>query len=342
MGTVLAPLISILTPAYNGDRFIAACVDSAVSQKYQDWEQIIIDDGSTDRTGEIIGAYSDPRIRYYHQENAGIEALAGTYNRALSLCQGDLIAILEGDDIWPAGKLERLVSAFDDPSVVLAYGEMREIDADGKQAKRINRTARMRKRLPRSVLFNDPPPAAAAHMLTYYGHSLIPASTAVIRRSALEAIGGFQYVPGQRYVDFPTFIRLSTQGRFFYCSEVMGYRRIHPESATARFMPEMLETAQKFRRQLMTESGFKLTESDRKTIEKSWRLVECAKEFSLGRLCLLAGRWEESRSHFSRAMGFSDLRVLSGAAVGWLLSWLHCDLEDIFRLAGRASLKTDS
>jgi len=52
-------------------------------------------------------------------------------------------------------------------------------------------------------------------MLTVHGHSLIPASTVVIRRSALEAIGGFQYVPNQCFVDFPTFVELSFRGKFF-------------------------------------------------------------------------------------------------------------------------------
>ncbi|HYT23450.1 MAG TPA: glycosyltransferase [Candidatus Polarisedimenticolia bacterium] len=336
------PTVSVITPAYNHEKFIKPCIESLLAQTCVAWEQVIIDDGSTDRTAEIVQSYSDPRINYYHQENAGIEALAHTYNYALGLCRGELIAILEGDDLWPQDKMSKLVSAFKDDSVVLAYGEMQEIDVDGHLARRVSRTARIRMSLPLRVLFNDPPPAAAPYMLTYYGHSLIPASTVVIRRSALEAIGGFQYVPGQRYVDFPTFVRLSTQGKFYYTPEVVGYRRMHVSSATARFMPEMLEVAQKFRKELMADAGFGLTEADRKAIEKSWLPVERAKEFSLGRLRMLEGRWKVSRSHFLRALGLSDPRVTIGAAVGWLLSWLHRDLEGVFRLAGRVSLKTGS
>jgi glycosyltransferase involved in cell wall biosynthesis len=334
--------VSAITPTYNHEKFIRPCIESLLAQTWSDWEQIALDDGSTDGTAKIVRSYSDSRIHHIYQENAGIEALAHTYNRALRLCRGELIAILEGDDMWPPEKLTRMVSAFDDPSVVLAYGEMSEVNVDGKHAKRISRTARIRKSLPRRVLFNDPPPTAVPHMLTYYGHSMIPASTVLIRRSALEVIGGFQHVPGQRYVDFPTFIRLSTQGKFHYTAEVMGYRRMHPQSATARFMPEMLETAQKFRRELMADSCFGLTEVDRRAIEKSWGFVECAKEFSLGRLRMLEGRWEEARSHFSRSVGLSDFRVSMGAAAGWLFSWLHRDLEGFFRLAGRASMRTDS
>jgi glycosyltransferase involved in cell wall biosynthesis len=342
MNQAFKPFFTIISPTYNHQDYIAQCIDSVLRQTYLHWEQIIIDDGSTDGTGSVVRRRTDPRVRYYQQANAGIDALAQTYNRALSLARGELVAILEGDDLWPPDKLSRVVSAFEDDSVVLAYGEMQEIDMHGKPAERMNRTSRMRRRLPRRILFNDPPPSAAPHMLTFYGHSMIPASTVVIRRSALEAIGGFQHVPGQRYVDFPTFIRLSIRGKFYYTSEVMGYRRMHPQSATARFMPEMLETAQSFRRELMDDSCFGLTEGDQRAIEESWRSVECAKEFSLGRLRMLEGQWKLSRSHFSRALGLSDFRVSMGALAGWLFSWLHCDLEGLFRLAGRASLKVDT
>lgn len=333
------PLVSIITPTYNHQAFIGACIDSALGQSYKNWEQIVVDDGSTDRTAEIVRSYRDKRIRYIYQQNAGIEALAHTYNRALSLSQGELIAILEGDDFWPTNKLSKLIPAFQDSSVVLAYGEMHEVALDGSFAKRISRTARRRQRLSESILCNDPFPAAAPYMLTFEGHSLIPASTVVIRRSALEAIGGFQYVPQQRYVDFPTFIRLSTQGKFYYTSEIMGYRRMHSGSATALFMDEMLKTAQNFRWQLMADSSFALSDVDRTRIEESWRSYECAREFVSGRMRLLDRHWRQARSHFLSAFSTSDLRVTAGASLGWILSWARCDLEGVFRLAGRTSLK---
>ena len=200
-----SPLVSIITPTYNHEAFIAQCIESVLAQTYSNWEQIIIDDGSTDKTAEIVRQCDDPRIRYFHQENAGIEALAHTYNRALGMARGSLVAILEGDDFWPADKLSLMAPPFEDSSVVLAYGEMREADIDGNPAKRMSRTARRRTKLPPRILNNDPPPESAPYMLTVEGHSLIPASTAVLRRAALQGIGGFQYVPGLRYVDHPTF-----------------------------------------------------------------------------------------------------------------------------------------
>ena len=97
-----APLVSILTPAYNHARFVGPCIESVLSQTYANWEQIIFNDGSTDNTGEIVKRYSDRRIRYYRQENQGIEKLAKTYNRALAEARGSIVVILEGDDLWPS------------------------------------------------------------------------------------------------------------------------------------------------------------------------------------------------------------------------------------------------
>ncbi len=124
-----SPQVSIITPSYNHEKFIGACIESAIQQTYENWEQIIIDDGSTDQTAEVILSYADPRIRYVHQENRGIEALPHTYNRALEFCNGELIAILEGDDAWPPEKLSSLVKAFDDKDVVLAYGARLHVES---------------------------------------------------------------------------------------------------------------------------------------------------------------------------------------------------------------------
>src|SRR5258708_22225644 len=103
-----SPVVSIITPVYNHERFISAAIQSVIWQSYQNWEQIIIDDGSTDSTAKIIAGFLDTRIRYCHQENSGIEALAHTYNRALSLCRGEFIAILEGDKLDQTTNLPRL------------------------------------------------------------------------------------------------------------------------------------------------------------------------------------------------------------------------------------------
>lgn len=334
-------LISVITPTFNHENYIGSCMASVVAQTYPHWEQVIIDDGSSDRTREIIQTNTDSRIKYIYQENQGIEALAHTYNRALATCTGDLIAILEGDDTWPAYKLEKMVGAFDDADVVIAYGEMHEIDPQGKLARNISMTSRKRRKLAKSVLCNDPVPTAARYMLTVHGHSLIPASTVVIRRSALEAIGGFQYVSGQCYVDFPTFIELAFQGKFVYFPDIVGYRRIHAQSATVQLSTGMTAVAKDHLSLLFAQPRFGLTSADQAAIEKDWQNVFSGHELALGRLAALENRWKHARQHFAHALSSSDLRLSAAAAAGWLLSWGKRDLENVFRLAGRATMKTN-
>ena len=336
-----APLVSIITPTYNHEKYIGACIDSVLHQTYENWEQIILDDGSTDETPVIIRSYADPRIHFIYQNNAGIEALAHTYNRALQQCRGPLIAILEGDDTWPSDKLANMVNAFSDPGVVLAYGEMRELNSNGTSAPRISRLAVRRRKLSKVILNNDPVRSAVPYMLTMHGHSLIPASTAMIRRSALEAIGGFQYVPGQCYTDFPTFIRLALQGKFQYFSGVMGYRRMHLVSATAQFPETMMERSRKHLSELLTEPDFTLTAEERRKVERSWRPAMSGVRFRQGRLLLLQRKWPEARSHFRDALQSADARATIGSLIGWCFSWFHCDLESLLQKSGRPRLRTD-
>lgn len=101
----MAPLISVIIPAYNHEKFIGAAVDSVLSQTVDDLELIVVDDGSTDRTGEIVQGYTDKRLRYYHQEN--MDAY-NTLNRGLGLARGRFYSILNSDDVYALDRLEQL------------------------------------------------------------------------------------------------------------------------------------------------------------------------------------------------------------------------------------------
>lgn len=339
MSELFQPLVSIITPTYNQERFLGPCIESVLAQKYSNWEQIVIDDGSSDETAQVVHCFSDSRIRYYYQENAGIEALAHTYNRALALSRGELIAILEGDDAWPPYKLEELVPIFSDPGIAVAYGEDQGIDANGRLSP-LGRWSRVRRRLPREVLFNDPVGSSAAYMLTVRGHSLIAPSTIVIRRSALESIGGFQYVAGQCATDFPTFIQLTLQNRFYYTPEIMGYRRAHLQSGSIRNFDSFSQTARRLTMELLDDPKFRINSSARATILADLQRSQFQEEFMRGRLCLLERQWEQARSHFTRALDPMQVRFLLAGIVGWLLSWLHLDLERCIRLTGRTVLRS--
>lgn len=339
MSNLVAPLVSVITLTYNHEKFIGSCIESVLKQTYTNWEQLIIDDGSTDNTPQIIGGYADPRIRYFNQKNQGIEALAHTYNRALNEARGELIAILEGDDLWPAHKLSSMVPEFSDEGAVLAYGIPREVNIHGELSRRLPRQVRKRLKLPEAILANDPVGSATVFLLRGDGHELVAPSTVIIRRTALESIKGFQYVPNLCTTDFPTFFKLSLLGRFRFIPKVMGYRRRHINSGVYCYLDQMTGTASILMQQMLREVGPKLTAEQCRAIEKSWQISCHDAEFTRGRLCLLDKRWRPARRHFEHALSFRQARIALAAMAGWVLSWLHCDLEGLFKMAGRSELR---
>ena len=102
----MPPEISVVIPAYNHERFLRETIDSVLGQSYENLELIIVDDGSTDKSAEVIRRYSDPRLCYIYQEN---QDSYNSLNRGLSLAKGSYIAILNSDDVYAQNRLQRLL-----------------------------------------------------------------------------------------------------------------------------------------------------------------------------------------------------------------------------------------
>lgn len=102
------PFISVITPTYNRENLISRAIESVLNQTYKDFELIIVDDGSTDNTKEIVKSFQekDNRIVYIYQENRG---LSSALNKGLSVASGKYIAFLESDDEWLPQKLEKQI-----------------------------------------------------------------------------------------------------------------------------------------------------------------------------------------------------------------------------------------
>jgi glycosyltransferase involved in cell wall biosynthesis len=123
-GVNMEPAVSVIIPTYNYARFLAEAVDSVLCQTFGDLEVIIVDDGSTDNTPDVVRPYlSDERIRYIRQENKGLSAARNTGIRA---ARGEFIALLDADDVWLPSKLEKqvhLIGESDDFGLVYCRGE---------------------------------------------------------------------------------------------------------------------------------------------------------------------------------------------------------------------------
>lgn len=129
--------VSVLMPVYNAKAYLAEAIDSIISQTFTDWELILVNDGSTDKSEEIILSYSDKRIKYLkNSENKGI---IYTRNLMIEIAEGEYIAFLDSDDISMPDRLNEQVSFFENNSDYALCGTWSTmIDKDGKQIRKIN------------------------------------------------------------------------------------------------------------------------------------------------------------------------------------------------------------
>jgi glycosyltransferase involved in cell wall biosynthesis len=128
------PTVSALVPAFDAERFLGEALDSALAQDYPAGllDVVVVDDGSTDATPAVLAEYAarhPGRVRGIRQENRGN---AGAINTAIAAAGGELLALLDADDAWPADKIGRQVAALADrPEAALLYGDMRVVDEHG-------------------------------------------------------------------------------------------------------------------------------------------------------------------------------------------------------------------
>lgn len=105
-------MISIIMPAYNSEKFISEAIESVCNQNYQNWELLIVNDGSTDHTSEIIDDYAkkDSRIRAFHRKNEGVSMAR---NFALNHICGEYVTFIDSDDVYHVNRLEKMLQVFE-------------------------------------------------------------------------------------------------------------------------------------------------------------------------------------------------------------------------------------
>ncbi len=124
-------LVSIIMPAYNCADYIADSIRSVLSQTYTNWELLIVDDCSTDKTAEVIASFNDKRIHYRRNER-NMRASA-TRNEALKQAQGRYIAFLDSDDMWLPEKLERQIAFMQEHNYSITYAPYYVLSPNGNK-----------------------------------------------------------------------------------------------------------------------------------------------------------------------------------------------------------------
>lgn len=324
---------TVLTPTYNHAAYIGPCIRSVLAQTMQDWEMVVVDDGSDDGTADIAESFHDPRIVVLRRPHEGVAGLGRAYALAMARTTSPFVAILEGDDTWPSTKLEDQLPLFEDPAVVLAYGPAGLMDEKGCIY------ARFWHAPGGSVARNDPVGTILPSLIRV---NFIVAVTVIVRRQALERIGGFFQPSGIPYVDHPTWLRLGTVGTFARSPHFVGnWRRYAGQITTSSWFdtapdrtPYMQAVAVEALRMLSPETGAALTASIRR--DPSRQREEAA--IAHGRFALVEGRWGQAAGIFTQLLRTGELRTRAVAVLGLLSAAGRTDMEWLIKAMGRHSL----
>lgn len=216
------PNVSVVIPVYNGATTVKQTIESVLQQTYQDFEIIVINDGSQDESLAVISSIQDERIKVFSYSNAGLSA---SRNRGFALACGQFIAFLDADDLWTSDKLELQLKALEqNPQAFVAYSWTDHIDENGKFLRPASYT---------SVNGN-------IYERLLIGNFLACGSNALIRTQALKEVGGFDESLNSAE-DWDMWLRLAARYEFVAVPRPQVLYRISPYSMSANI--SKMETA---------------------------------------------------------------------------------------------------
>ncbi len=275
------PKVSVFIPTYNYGHFLGEAMQSVLDQTFQDWELIIVDDGSTDNTAEVVASFKDPRIRYVYQQNRGNPAARNT---ALKLARGEYIACLDADDVWFPEKLEKQVAQLDGlpPTVGLVYSDLYLFnDEDGTIIRRF-------------LQGRCPPRGRVLTQLLPEESAFIHDTVALIRREVFDRVG-FYDEGLLRYQDWEMWVRIANAYDVEALDEPLGRSRRHSNNAI-KGLEEMRRYGHAAKWKVMT--SYPLSRQERRAL----RYNLAYDEYTYGIDLLRLGRRGEAWKAFLRAV----------------------------------------
>ena len=325
-------LVSIILPVYNGEKFVKHSIDSVFKQTNDQWQLIVVNDGSTDSTAEIVKEFDDPRIIYIYQENLGLSAAR---NSGIRNSRAEIIALLDSDDLWEPEFLEKMMGLIErHPDAAAVYCGFQYIDAKGQYMG--------------VPSYKVVPPETVYKKLICGGNWLAPCAV-VFRRRLAQEVGLFDESL-MAVEDADLWIRLSALHHFIGLPEVLVKYRRHDSNMSKD--PHRMVTA----KYQCTVKMFGSPEGD----VSSWsNLKRCDYEevFQYGaRGYLASGIVEDSADNFQQLLEISPDSALSmGVWRGLVRAYLpdeqrnnlaaHPDWKlaerDIFRLLRELSTRTN-
>ena len=227
------PKVSVIIPTYNRMPLVKEAIDSVLQQSFSDFELIIVDDGSTDGTHELIETIKEPRIKYFYKENGGV---ASARNFGYAKARGEFICNLDSDDLWEPNFLEVMISELEEHSNYgAAYCRRKILHQNGRVVEDKN--------------MEEPKSGRVTEEL-FLKKSLVPIHTSgTCFRS--QSIEGFRYEESlQNAADYDYWLRISTEIKFLFVPECSFiYRKDHdvnPRKAFSRVNANRIRIIERF------------------------------------------------------------------------------------------------
>jgi len=209
-----SPLVSVIIPAYNAEKYIERTLSSVLSQDYENLEIVVIDDGSNDNTADVVKklADKDKRLQYVHQQNGGVSSAR---NHGYKLSKGEYLAFLDADDIWlPDNLSKKLAHLQDNPDIGLVHSDAVLIDENDKPLDEI-------KKGKSGWILDD--------LLSWNGTCIPAPSSILVKREVVDTAGGFD-TNLSTAADQEFFFRVAAKYKIGRVEEVTWQYRMHSQN----------------------------------------------------------------------------------------------------------------
>lgn len=224
-----SPQVTVVCIFLDEERFLREAIESVVAQDFADWELVLVDDGSRDRSGAIAREFaaSDRRIRVIEHEGRANLGMSASRNAGVAAGSAPYVTFIDGDDRWPATKLTRQIAVMEaHPDVGAAAGAFRVWESWRGGQDRIDYCGKVMDRI-------TPTPDA---LLDIYplGRSGAAAVSAMVTRDLFDEVGGFEESFHGFYEDQAFFVKIYANAPVWFSSEVWQDYRQHPDSCCAQ------------------------------------------------------------------------------------------------------------